>query len=217
MKVRMRVRPHRARWLQVGASAVILLVAACGGSDPDGGNPTPDAPALTAPAIVSEPAQVPPFLNDPDLERYVTAEALGLPARFEPVSRDDREPILSLGLVDSAARITFSSVSTRELLSFDLLRLEEGVDADTFFTAFADSLRDNNSFQGINAIGVPRGVGERARRYVFSVNGDEAESAALLRDGVVALITHRRPPGLRQALDLGELMESLDRALQGDS
>jgi hypothetical protein len=91
------------------------------------------------------------------------------------------------------------------------------VSADTFFSAFADALRDNTSFQGINSIGVPRGIGERARRYEFSVGDDDAESAAILRGGIVALITHRRPLGLRQVIDLGALMEQMDIVLQDDS
>jgi len=216
-KEAMSIHSRRAPWLVMTALAFVVLAAACGGADSDADTQSTEISALAPPPIVSAPEPVPPFVSDPELAQFVTAEALDLPARFVPVARDDREPILSLGLVERAARVTYSSASTREILSFDLLQLEEGVSADTFFSAFADALRDNTEFQGVNTIGVPRGIGERARRYVFSVNGDDAESAVILRDGLIALITHRRPLGLRQALDLGELMERLDRVLQDDS
>jgi hypothetical protein len=213
----MSIHSRRAPWLLLIAVPLAVVAAACGGSDADADAQSAEVSDLLAPAIVVDPEPVPPFVSDPDLAQLVTAEALDLPARFVAVERDDREPILSLGLVDSAARVTYSSASTREILSFDLLRLGEGVSAETFFSAFADALLDNTNFQGISTIGVPRGIGERARRYAFSVGGDDAESAAILRDGVVALITHRRPLGLRQPLDLGALMEQLDRVLQGES
>ena len=155
-----------------------------------------------------------PFENDPDLEQLLIDESLRIPDRFEIVARMDREPILSLGLVEKAARLTMVSLITQEILTFDLLQLEQEVDGEEFFAAFADSLSVNTSFRDIRSIGVRRGIGEYARRYVFSVGGDAAESSAFLRHGVVALIGYRGPADLRYPLEIGDLMRRLDESIK---
>ncbi|MEE9278388.1 MAG: hypothetical protein V3V06_08245, partial [Dehalococcoidia bacterium] len=154
-----------------------------------------------------------PFVSDPALLRFATPEELGLPGRFERVKRPDLEPILSLGLAQSAARVTYSSPVTNEILFVDVLRLEDGVDAETFFASFADALVDNASFRGTRTVGVPRGVGELARHYAFRVEGDQAEAAAVLRGQIIALVKYRRPADLRVPLDVGALLRALDAAL----
>ena len=136
--------------------------------------------------------------------------------RFLEVARDDREPILSLGLVTGAARATYRAAITNEVLSVDVLMLEPDVDPGPFFTAFVDTLADNPNFRGVRSIGVVRGLGDSARRYAFTVEGDDAEAAALLRGDIIALVTYRRPPDFRQPLDLDALLADLDAAIEFD-
>lgn len=208
-------------WLGVALLvAVAMLAAACFGGDeaPAAGDSESNAaveqqgPAVLVP-LFDDPSTL-SFANDPALEAFTTREALSLPGRFALVERDDREPILSLGMAESAARVTYNSASTNEVLSFDILRLEPGVDSDEFFTAFADALTDVPDLFGSRSIGVPRGIGEAARHYVFVVGDDDAEAAVILRGDVLALITYRRPPDLRRAVDVGLLLRELDQLLQ---
>ncbi len=191
-----------------------LLLAACSG----GASPTPEAqlpsePALApseADAVVSAELR---FFNDPALGALASAEALAIPPRFRLAERTDREPILTLGLVESAARLTYSSGATNELLAIDILRREPGVDAAAFFDAFAGSLRDLRDLRGVRGVGVVRGVGEAAQHITFTVEGDDGDAVALLRDGLIALAWYRRPAGLRQVVEMGELLQQLDRSL----
>ena len=193
---------------------IALLLAACSG----GASPTPEAqlpsePALApseSDAVVSAELR---FFNDPALGALASAEALAIPPRFRLAERTDREPILTLGLVESAARLTYSSGATNELLAIDILRLEPGVDAAAFFDAFAGSLRDLRDLRGVRGVGVVRGVGEAAQHITFTVDGDDGDAVALLRDGLIALAWYRRPAGLRQVVEMGELLQQLDRSL----
>ena len=181
----------------VGLLATCFVLAACGGGaeDPDsvtfdqGTGIGPQAGASVGPATTTSP----PFVNDAALETLLSRDALAIPARFVDVDRTDFEPILTLGSVDAAARATYSSPTTNEVLLLDLLHLAAGVDAATFFAAFADALVNNTEFRGARTIGVPRGVGDRARHYVFTVQGDHGEAAAVIRGDRVALIKYRRP------------------------
>ena len=156
------------------------------------------------------------FSNDPGLQQLITDESLMIPDRFEIVSRADREPILSLGLIESAARLTMFSVVTREIITLDLLRLEQDIDDEEFFTAFADSMTDNSIFRDIRMVGVRRGIGEYARHYVFTIEDDEAESAVFLRHNIIALIGYRAPIGLRYPIAIGDLMRRLDGSIKTD-
>lgn len=193
-----------------------LLPAACSG---DGSadfevdlQPTPLITAAPSDAAVGLPA----FVNDPALVPFLLTDTPALPARFREVPRNDREPILSLGLVSGAARATYSSVTTDEILSIDVLAVEEGVDPEPFFAAFADALGDNPNFRGVRTIGVVRGIGDNARRYAFTIEGDEAEAAAIRRGRIIALVTYRRPPNLRDPVDLGALLQAIDAAIQAE-
>ncbi len=199
--------------------AVAMLAAACSGDEAASADSQPrpvverQRPAVFTPLPIDPSALS--FRNDPTLEAFTTREALALPGRFALVDRDDREPILSLGMAESASRVTYSSASTNEVLSFDVLRLEPGVDSDEFFTAFADALTDVPDLFGSRSVGVPRGIGDAARHYAFAVGGDDAEAAVILRGDILALITYRRPLDLRQAVDVGALLRELDALLQG--
>lgn len=195
-------------------AALVLTLAACGGRDderPSSPEPISAGRATSAATVGGEP---PPFVNDADLERHLQPDVLALPLRFQLVERSDREPILVLGQVSGAARVTYRGAATNEVLSVDLLRLQDGVDAVAFFDAFADGLVENTNFRGARAIGVPHGIGERARHYTLSVEGDDAETAALLRNGVIALVTYRRPADFRQPLEVSALLRLVDTALQ---
>ena len=167
--------------------------------------PAPEAPAVLLPA---------PFENDPALEARLDPGALGIPGRFVRVARDDREPILSLGLVGGAARLTYAAAASHEVLSLDLLRLEPGVDAESFFLAFAAAVADSPDYRGLDMVGVPRGVGDAARHYAFTIADDEADAVVLLRDDLLAFVTYRRPPNLRSPVDVAALMRAVDAALQ---
>ena len=191
-------------------TAAALLAAACVGSSDNQAAPPPPAgvptqESTTAPAL---------FVDDPVLANLVSAEVLALPDRFQRAPRTDREPILSLGLVETAARITYATTTSNEILSFDLLRLEPDVDALAFFDAFADGVGDDPRFRSVSTIGVLRGLGERARHYAFRLEDADGEVAAILRSGVVVLVTYRRPPLLRQPVDIQALLTRIDTALQ---
>ena len=191
-----------------------LLLVAC-----SGGDSTPDAATAEStldPAAIGSAGAVLPirFQNDPALEARIDPDALDLPGRFLRVQRDDREPILTLGLVDSAARLTFAVTATAEILSFDLLRLEPAVDPETFFLSFSETVSDTTDYRGIDTIGVPRGVGDRVSHITFSVDGDDGDAVVLLRDDILAFLTYRRPPNLRQPIDIAALMRAVDSALQ---
>lgn len=198
----------------------LALSLACSGGDapatPPESTATPpiQEAGAAADAVGGDGAAV--FASDPDLVALVSATALGLPARFVEVPRTDREPILTLGLVTAAARITYSSATTNEILSLDVLRLEPQVDTDNFFDAFADSLADEQSFLGVRMVGVLRDIGERARHVRFTVQGDEGEAVAVLRNGMIALATYRHPAGLREVVDMGALLARMDTSLRGD-
>lgn len=166
---------------------------------------TPEAPAVLLPA---------PFENDAALEARLDPGALGIPGRFVRVARDDREPILSLGLVGGAARLTYAAAASNEVLSLDLLRLEPGIDAESFFLAFAAAVADSPDYRGLDMVGVPRGVGDGARHYAFTIDDDEADAVVLLRDDLLAFVTYRRPPNLRSPVDVAALMRAVDAALQ---
>ena len=199
-----------------------LLFAACGNNDPPpaaaalppttGDAPLPELALDPAPAIVL-PAT---FHNDPQLGAFAAQDRLGLPTRFRLVDRDDREPILSLGLVDAAARLTYSATLSAEILSLDLLRLQPGVDPDDFFTAFADTVADNRDFIGLSALGIPRGAGDAARHYAFNIQSDEGQAFILLRDDLLVFLTYRHPPNLRDPLDVAALIGDLDDRLQAE-
>jgi hypothetical protein len=209
-----------------GMLLAALVVAACSASDgaPDGASDVDSfdnnlPPVVEAPGSLSatEALREPPFVSDPALEALVSRPVLGLPRRFVAVGRLDREPILSLGLVASAARITYSSATTNEILSVDVLRLAPTVDPERFFGAFADTLGDDAAFIGVRNVGVILGIGDRARHITFTVQGDDGEAVAILRGDLVALATYRRPSGLRAAVEMGVLLERLDASLSGAS
>lgn len=216
--------------------ALMLVFAACSGDDESAdqqataGSESADPPAQAqsadaendTPTIAANPdADDPPgvilptrFQNDPALEARLSPDALGLPARFSRIVRDDREPILTLGLVEATARLTFAVTTTHEIVSVDLLRLERQVDSEEFFNAFAETVADTPDYRGIDLIGVPRGVGDRARHLSFTVDDDDGDAVILLRDDLLAFLTYRRPPNLRQPLDVADLMRAIDAALQ---
>ena len=220
------------RVLLLVALAIVLPLAACSDDDDDAAaadaadSATPTAivaPAALTTIVAPPPPDIVPqdaaeasraFQNDPDLEPFLEHDALALPDRFQLVAREDLEPILALGLVSGAARVTFSSGITNELLLVDLLRLEDGLDSGAFFDDFADAVADDSAFGRIRSLGIPRGIGERARHYTFSVDDDEADAAVLLREGVIAFVKYRRPPYLRQPVDVAALLQTLDAALQ---
>ena len=68
----------------------------------------------------------------------------------------------------------------------------------------------------MRTIGVVRGIGDDARRYAFTIEGDEAEAAAIRRGRIIALVTYRRPPDLRDPVDLGALLQAIDAAIQAE-
>ncbi len=200
-----------------------VLVAACGGPDDPASDPQPAASATTTPTDGGAPSApesvglVVSFSSDRVLKALISAEPLEIPARFIEVDRSDREAILSLGLVGAAARVTYNSATTNEILSLDLLRLDADVDGELFFAAFADSLGDVRDFQSVRQVGVVRGIGEEARHITFTIEGDEGDAVALLRDGIVALAVYRRPAGLIRRIDMGDLLARLDTTIAGRS
>ena len=198
------------------------LVAACGGSDDAASDPEPAAVGAAVATDDGDDAAAPDsvaalasFSSDPVLKALIAAEPLEIPARFIEVDRADREAILSLGLVGAAARVTYNSATTNEILLLDLLRLDADVDGELFFAAFADSLGDVRDFQSVRQLGVVRGIGEEARHITFTIEGDEGDAVALLRDGIVALAVYRRPAGLIRLLDMGDLLARLDTTIAG--
>ncbi len=224
------LRPsHRQLWISrlrgVVLIALLAVVAACSAGDDaasDDGSSTAASSEISAPNVDSAESgprnPAPPeslFVNAPALEALVSRLALGLPPRFVPVGRLDREPILALGLVTSAARVTYSSATTNEILSVDVLLLGPSVDADRFFGAFADALGDDPAFVGVRNVGVVFGIGDMTRHIMFTVEGDDGEAVAILRDDLVALATYRRPSGLRAAVEMGALLARLDESLRG--
>ena len=220
--------------LRLAAILLPLLVAACFADDPAPASdpvapPTDAAPTVdttpdTAPETTAdtdgEPAATPPvlpaspFQNDPALEARLDPDALGIPGRFVRIYLDDREPILSLGLVRAAARLTYAVSTSYEVLSLDLLRLEPGVDPEAFFLAFAATVADTPGYRGLDTVGVPRSVGDSARHFAFTIDEDEADAAVLVRDDLLAFVTYRRPPNLRSPIDVAALLRALDAALQ---
>ena len=192
------------------------LLAAC--SDDDSADFEIDLHLQPTPLLTAAPSEaaaaLPAFVDDPALVPFLLTDHPALPARFRAVPRTDREPILSLGLVSGAARATYSSVTTDEILSIDVLAVEADVDPEPFFAAFADALGDNPNFRGLRTIGVVRGIGDNARRYAFTIEGDEAAAAAIRRSRIIALVTYRRPPDLRDPVDLGTLLQAIDAAIQ---
>ena len=218
----------RPRLPVVALLTLVPLLAACTGDDPgpapaaQPANPAaaeappsddalaPETAAPEAPAVLL-PA---PFENDAALEARLDPGALGIPGRFARVARDDREPILSLGLVGGAARLTYAAAASHEVLSLDLLRLDPGVDAESFFLAFAAAVADSPDYRGLDLVGVPRGVGDGARHFAFTIDDDEADAVVLLRDDLLAFVTYRRPPNLRSPVDVAALMRAVDAALQ---
>ena len=224
--------------LRLAAVLLPLLFAACFADDPapasDPAAPPPDdAPAVdtTTDATAdnaaddaadpdADPAAAPPvlpatpFQNDLALEARLDPDALGIPGRFVRIYLDDREPILSLGLVGAAARLTYAVSASYEVLSLDLLRLEPGVDPEAFFLAFAATVADTPGYRGLDTVGVPRSVGDSARHFAFTIDEDEADAAVLLRDDLLAFVTYRRPPNLRSPIDVAALLRALDAALQ---
>ena len=220
--------------LRLAAILLPLLVAACFADDPapasDPAAPPPDPaptvdtttdttaddaadtdgdPAPTRPVLPASP-----FQNDPSLEARLDPDALGIPGRFVRIYLDDREPILSLGLVRAAARLTYAVSASYEVLSLDLLRLEPGVDPEAFFLAFAATVADTPGYRGLDTVGVPRSVGDSARHFAFTIDEDEADAAVLVRDDLLAFVTYRRPPNLRSPIDVAALLRALDAALQ---
>ena len=223
--------------LRLAAILLPLLVAACFADDPA---PAPDRapPPDPAPTVdtttdatadnaadirMATPRRPPsalpvlpatPFQNDLALEARLDPDALGIPGRFVRIYLDDREPILSLGLVGAAARLTYAVSASYEVLSLDLLRLEPGVDPEAFFLAFAATVADTPGYRGLDTVGVPRSVGDSARHFAFTIDEDEADAAVLLRDDLLAFVTYRRPPNLRSPIDVAALLRALDAALQ---
>ncbi len=196
------------------ALLIAVVLTACSGDDV----PTLEAPPSAESALTQSESDIVGgaeliFFNDPALGALASPEALAIPPRFRLAERTDREPILTLGLVESAARLTYSSGATNELLAIDILRLEPGVDAAAFFSEFADSLRDFRDLRRVRGVGVVRGVGEAAQHITFTVEGDDGDAVALLRDGMIALAWYRRPAGLLQVVEMGELLQQLDRSL----
>ena len=166
-------------------------------------------PAASAPVLPATP-----FQNDLALESRLDPDALGIPGRFVRIYLDDREPILSLGLVGAAARLTYAVSASYEVLSLDLLRLHPGVDPEAFFLAFAATVADTPGYRGLDTVGVPRSVGDSARHFAFTIDEDEADAVVLLRDDLLAFVTYRRPPNLRSPIDIAALMRAVDAALQ---
>ena len=211
------VRAKVGEW-SIGLLAACLIMTACGGDAEDPDSVTFDQGTGIGPQTGSSvgPADTTsaPFVNAPMLAIFISRNALAIPARFVDVDRTDFEPILTLGSVDAAARSTYSSPTTNEVLLLDLLHLAAGVDAAAFFAAFADALVDNTDFRGARKIGVPRGVGDRARHYVFTVQGDHGEVAAIIRNDLVALIKYRRPAGVRSPIDVAALLRQIDTIVQ---
>lgn len=223
--------------LRLAAILLPLLVAACFADDPapapdPAAPPTDAAPTVDttadataddaadtdadpAPAAATPPVlPASPFQNDPALEARLDPDALGIPGRFVRIYLDDREPILSLGLVRAAARLTYAVSTSYEVLSLDLLRLEPGVDPEAFFLAFAATVADTPGYRGLDTVGVPRSVGDSARHFAFTIDEDEADAAVLVRDDLLAFVTYRRPPNLRSPIDVAALLRALDAALQ---
>ena len=157
------------------------------------------------------------FTSDPVLKALIAPASLEIPPRFIEVDRVDREAILNLGLVGAAARVTYNSATTNEILSLDLLRLDPDVDGEVFFAAFVKSIGDVVDFRSVRQVGVVRGIGEEAHHITFTIEGDEGDAVALLRDGIVALAVYRRPAGLIRLIDMGDLLARLDRAIAGQS
>ena len=213
-----------ARRLGVGiASAlVIALLAGCsGGDDPAPGLDAAGAAAQAGDDVTSldpaAPQGSPDFANDPALESYLLRDAVEVPGRFSEVERDDRQPILSLGRVAAAARSNYASGTTGEQLSVDVLRIEPDVEPGVFFAAFSEALVGDPNFRDLRRIGVVRGVGDSARRFAFTLEGDDAEAALLLRGDVVVLLLYRRPAAFRQPLDVSALLVTVDLLIQFDA
>ena len=62
-----------------------------------------------------------------------------------------------------------------------------------------------------------RGVGDSARHFAFTLEGDDAEVTALLREEIIALLFYRRPAAFRQPLDLSSLLVMVDLLIQFDA
>ena len=205
----------------------LLLAAACSSDDPSPApndhppppeqvtasqtDDQPDTPVQPGAPSVLVPVA---FQNDPALELLIDPDTLDLPGRFVRIQRDDREPILTLGLVQSAARLTYAATASHEVLSFDLLQLDPDIDPEEFFLAFARTVIDTPDYRGLDQIGVPRGIGDRARHLAFTVDGDDGDAVVLLRDDILVFLTYRHPPNLRQPVDIPALMRAVDDRLR---
>jgi hypothetical protein len=195
---------------------VMVLVTSCGGGDGEAVDSLSVGASDVAALDIDATNDTPDFVNDRSLERYLLRDASEVPARFVEIDRDDRQPILSLGRVVEAARANYVSGTTREQLSVDVLRIEPDVDLIAFFAAFTEALVGDPNFRDLRRIGVVRGVGESARRFAFTIEGDDADAGALLRGDVVVLLLYRRPAELRQALDISNLLLTVDLMIQLD-
>ena len=156
-----------------------------------------------------------PFENDPALEaRFSTPARSVSPAASSASPATTASPSSRWASSAAAARLTYAASASNEVLSLDLLRLEPGVDAESFFLAFAATIADSPDYRGLDIVGVPRGVGDGARHYAFTIDDDEADAVVLLRDDLLAFVTYRRPPNLRSPIDIAALMRAIDAALQ---
>ena len=193
------------------------FAGACSDDDALGSSaPPPDsaAPLILDVDRVPEPVD---FVNDPVLEAYLLRDTPEVPERFVEVERGDRQPILSLGRVQAAARASYVSGITHEHLAVDVLRIQFDIEPMGFFTAFVEALVQDPNFHDLRRIGVVRGVGDSARHFAFTLEGDDAEVTALLRGEIVVLLFYRRPAAFRQPLDLSSLLVTVDLLIQFDA
>ena len=213
-------RPLLSTRLSATGIAVVLTVvfaAACSnGGDLGSSSPLPSS-ADSITLDVDRIPQPPDFVNDPVLEAYLLRDTPEVPERFVEVQRDGRQPILSLGRVQAAARASYVSSVTREHLSVDVLRIQSDIEPMGFFTAFVEALVQDPNFHDSRRIGVVRGVGDSARHFAFTLEGDDAEVAALLRGEIVTVLFYRRPAAFRQPLDLSSLLVMIDLLIQFDA
>lgn len=203
----------------IGIAVVLTAVfaVACSDGSDLGSSAPPPSSAGSVTLDVDQIPQPPDFVNDPALEAYLLRDTPEVPERFVEVQRDDRQPILSLGRVQAAARASYVSGVTREHLTVDVLQIQSDIEPMGFFTAFVEALVQGSNFHDSRRIGVVRGVGDSARHFAFTLEGDDAEVAALLRGEIVALLFYRRPAAFRQPLDLSSLLVMIDLLIQFDA
>ena len=201
----------------IAVALTVVFAGACAGGDAPGSSTPPPGSADSLPIDVDRVPQPLDFVNDPALEAYLLRDTPELPERFVEVQRGDRQPILSLGRVQAAARASYVSGITREYLAVDVLRIQSDIEPMGFFAAFVAALVQDPNFHDVRRIGVVRGVGDSARHFALTLEGDDAEVMALLRGEIIALLFYRRPAAFRQPLDLSSLLVMVDLLIQFDA